>query len=222
MSLNRRRFNSLLLAALTSATGAALVPLGAAANLVEGRDWRPLELPQPPSDPSKIEVLEFFSYGCPHCKDFHPLVMAWAKKLPRDVVFRRVPVSFGRAAWANLGRLFHSLEATGDLARLDDSAFRAIHEERTNLYTRDAILAWVKRQGVDGSRFGSVFDSFGVNTRLTRDEQLEKNYKVRGVPLLTVGGRYAVTGQTAKGLADLLPIADGLIARARGEGTVKR
>jgi thiol:disulfide interchange protein DsbA len=75
---------------------------------------------------------------------------------------------------------------------------------------------------VDGNSFGSVFDSFGVNTRLARDGQLEKNYKVRGVPLLTVGGRYAVTGQTAKGLADLLPIADGLIARARGEGTVKR
>ncbi len=219
MKLTRRDFNRLLFAGLA---GAALPVSSAPPPLAEGRDYEPIVPALPGESPGRIEVLEFFSYGCPHCKDFHPLVMAWAKKLPRDVVFRRVPVSFGRAAWANLGRLFHSLEATGDLARLDDSAFRAIHEERTNLYTRDAILAWVKRQGVDGSRFGSVFDSFGVNTRLTRDEQLEKNYKVRGVPLLTVGGRYAVTGQTAKGLADLLPIADGLIARARGEGTVKR
>jgi thiol:disulfide interchange protein DsbA len=219
MRLTRRDFNRLLFAGLA---GAALPVSSAPPALVEGRDYEPILPAQPGESPGRIEVLEFFSYGCPHCKDFHPLVMAWAKKLPMDVVFRRVPVSFGRAAWANLGRLFHSLEATGDLARLDDSAFRAIHEERANLYTRDAILAWVKRQGVDGNSFGSVFDSFGVNTRLARDGQLEKNYKVRGVPLLTVGGRYAVTGQTAKGLADLLPIADGLIARARGEGTVKR
>jgi thiol:disulfide interchange protein DsbA len=80
----------------------------------------------------------------------------------------------------------------------------------------------VKRQGVDQKRFADAFESFGINTRLSRDEQLVKNYKVQGVPLLTVGGRYAVTGQAAKGLADLLLIADGLIARVRGEGSAKR
>jgi thiol:disulfide interchange protein DsbA len=219
MKLTRRDFNRILLAGLAGAP----LPLSAAPPpLVEGRDYEPIMPPQPGESPGKIEVLEFFSFGCPHCKDFHPLVSAWAAKLPRDVSFQRIPVSFGRAAWSNLARLYHSLDAIGELARLDMPAFRAIHDERTNLYTPDAILAWVKRQGVDQKRFTDAFESFGINTRLARDEQLVKNYKVQGVPLLTVGGRYAVTGQAARSLADLLPIADGLIARARGDGRARR
>lgn len=211
MSLNRRAFNRFLLAGLA---GAAL-PL-AAAPLVEGRDYVSIVPPQPGEAPGKIEVLEFFSYGCPHCKDFHPLVMAWAARLPGDTRFRRVPVTFGRAAWANLARLYYSLEATGDLARLDMAVFRAVHDERANLYSPAAILAWVQRQGVDKKRFSAAFDSFGSQTRLARDDRLVKNYKVGGVPLLTVGGRYAVTGQATRALADQLPIADRLIELTRG------
>lgn len=219
MKLTRRAFNRILFAGLA---GAAIPLVAAPPRLVEGRDYEPILPPQPGEAPSRIDVLDFFSYGCPHCKDFHPLVMVWAAKLPRDVSFQRVPVSFGRAAWSNLARLYHSLDAIGELARLDVAAFRAIHDERTNLYTPDAILAWVKRQGVDQKRFADAFESFGINTRLARDESLVKNYKVQGVPLLTVGGRYAVTGQAAKSLADLLPIADGLIARVLEERKTKR
>jgi thiol:disulfide interchange protein DsbA len=213
MKLTRRDFNRFLLAGLA---GAAL-PV-AAAPLQQGRDYEPIQPPQPGESAGKIEVLEFFSYGCPHCKDFHPLVMAWAAKLPKDVSFKRVPVTFGRAAWRNLARLYHSLQATGDLVRLDTTVFRAIHEQRINLYTDKSISAWVQGQSVDAKRFAAAFESFTVNTQVARDEQLEKNYKVQGVPLLTVAGRYAVTGQAAKGLADLLPIADGLIGMARKGG----
>ena len=217
MTLTRRDFHRYLIA------GLALAALPAAATpLLEGRDYERIQPAHLGDVAGKIEVLEFFSYGCPHCKDFHPLVMAWASRLPKDVSFRRVPVSFGRAAWANLARLYRSLEAIGELARLDDAVFRAIHDTRTNLYTDKAILHWVRRQGVDEKRFSSAFQSFGVNTQLARDEQLTRSYKVQGVPLLTVAGRYAVTGQAAKGLADLLPIADGLIAMARAENRGQR
>ncbi len=211
MILTRRDFNRFLLAGLAG----AVLPV-AAAPLQSGRDYTPIQPPQP-GESGKIEVLEFFSYGCPHCKDFHPLVMAWAAKLPKDVRFKRVPVTFGRAAWTHLARLYHSLEASGDLARLDAAAFRAIHQQRINLYAPDVIQTWVKGQGVDAKRFAAAFDSFGVNAQLARDEQLAKNYKVQSVPLLTVAGRYAVIGQAVKGLPDVLPIADGLIARVRGE-----
>lgn len=215
MNTSRRDFHRFLLAGLA---GVVLPVSAAPAALVEGRDYDRIQPPQPGGSPGRIEVLEFFSYGCPHCKDFHPLVMAWAAKLPRDVSFRRVPVTFGRAAWANLARLFHSLEATGDLVRLDTAVFHAIHAQRVNLYTEQGILDWVGRQGVDARRFADTFNAFGVATRLARDEQLAKNYKVQGVPLLTVAGRYAVSGRATKGLAELLPIADGLIAMARGHG----
>jgi thiol:disulfide interchange protein DsbA len=79
-------------------------------------------------------VIEFFSYGCPHCSEFHPVVSRWAAALPADVVFKRVPVSFARPQWASLARLFYALEATGDLARLDVAVFNALHQGGAKLY----------------------------------------------------------------------------------------
>ncbi len=195
--------------------GAAALP-SFAAELQPGRDYTHIKPPPPSATPGKIEVLEFFSYGCPHCRDFHPLITAWAAKLPADVEFRRVPVSFGRAAWANLARLHHALDILGELERLDKAVFRAIHAERINLYTEKSIRQWVVRQGVEAERFAAAYGSFGVNARLSRDDQLTRSHQVRSVPLLTVGGRYAVLGEGASGYPDLLAIADRLIALARG------
>lgn len=222
MNLTRRAFHRYLLAGLAGIVLPVHSRVDRAASLVEGRDYELILPPQPGESPGRIEVLEFFSYGCPHCKDFHPLVMAWAARLPRDVSFRRVPVTFGRATWTNLARLYYGLEATGDLARLDDAVFRAIHEERLNLFTPTAIMAWVKREGVDEKRFKAAFDSFAVSTRISRNEQMVRNYRVRSVPSLTVAGRYQVTGQAARTLADLLPIADGLIEMSRRAGSPGR
>ena len=211
MNISRRQFNRLALAAL----GISVLPAGAVA-LQQDRDYTLILPPQPGDVAGQIEVLEFFSYGCPHCMEFHPLVKQWETTLPPDVNFRRVPVSFGRAAWSNLARLYYTLDNIGELARLDDAVFHAIHKQRTSLYTDKAILQWVGQQGVDEARFRAVYDSFGMNARLKRGEQLTHNHKVQGVPLLTVAGRYAVTGQSAQGYADLLHIADRLIAQARG------
>lgn len=222
MNPTRRAFNRYLLAALALTTLPVHSRVAKAAPLVEGRDYELILPPQPGESPGRIEVLEFFSYGCPHCKDFHPLVKAWAARLPRDVSFKRVPVTFGRATWTNLARLYYGLEATGDLTRLDDAVFRAIHEERINLFTPSAIMAWVKREGVDEKRFKAAFDSFGVSAQVSRSDQMVRNYRVRSVPRLTVAGRYQVTGQAARTLAELLPIADGLIEMARRAGSPGR
>ena len=222
MNLTRRAFHRYLLAALAVTALPVHSRVARATPLIEGRDYELILPPQPGDSPGRIEVIEFFSYGCPHCKDFHPLVMAWAARLPRDVSFKRVPVTFGRATWTNLTRLYYGLEATGDLARLDDAVFRAIHEERLNLFTPTAIMAWVKREGVDEKRFKAAFDSFGVSALVSRSDQMVRNYRVRSVPRLTVAGRYQVTGQAARTLADLLPIADGLIEMSRRAGSPGR
>ena len=95
-----------------------------------GKDYTPISPAQPTDDPAKIEVLEFFSYGCPHCSDFHPLISSWAAKLPGDVVLKRVPITFGRAAWANIAKLYYALEATSDLARLDTTIASACSTKR--------------------------------------------------------------------------------------------
>jgi len=210
MNFTRRQFNCVAIAAL----GSAVLP-AFAADLVRGRDYDHIDPPQPGDDPAKIEVLEFFSYGCPHCKDLNPLVSRWLTTLPEDVAFKRVPVGWGRAAWANLARLYYALEATGDLKRLDDAVFRAIHDERVSLFSEKTIADWVTRRGLDAKRFAAAYDSAGTRRMLTRGEELTRNYKVEGVPLLTVDGGYAVTALAAKGFADHLAITDGLIGLAR-------
>jgi thiol:disulfide interchange protein DsbA len=205
---SRRQFHRLVLATL------AVTALPAQAADAE---WLPITPPQLGDSPGKIEVLEFFSWGCPHCRDFNPLVSRWAEKLPKDVVFKRVPVSFGRAAWSNLARLFYALEGIGELKRLDDAVFAAIHDRRVNLYTEAAALAWVRQQGVDARRFSDTFKSFSTETRVARAEQLSRAYKIDSVPLLTVAGRYRVVSQAARGQAGLLAVADDLIDRVRKE-----
>jgi len=211
--LSRRQFHRFLLATLATAA----LPAWAA-----GPDWLPITPPQPGDSPGKIEVLEFFSWGCPHCRDFNPLVSRWAEKLPKDVVFKRVPVTFSRAAWSNLARLFYALEGIGELQRLDEAVFAAIHDRRINLYTEDSALAWVRQQGVDARRFSDAFKSFSTETRVSRAEQLSRAYKVDNVPLLTVAGRYRVVGQKAHGLPGLLAVVDELIGRVRKEAPTQR
>lgn len=220
MPLTRRQFNRAFLATLAvgglagTAAQAAVRTGTHPIQLVEGRDWSAITPPQPGEQAGKIEVLEFFSYGCPHCRDFNPLIHAWEKTLPKDVAFRRVPVTFGRAAWSMLARLFYALEASGQLARLDQAAFDAIHN-KTNLYTEQAVLSWVASQGVNSKAFRDTMYSFAVETHLARAEMLARTYKVDGVPRITVDGRYTVLGKAAKELNDLISIADSLIGRAR-------
>ncbi|MDE2584844.1 MAG: thiol:disulfide interchange protein DsbA/DsbL [Betaproteobacteria bacterium] len=183
-----------------------------------GKDYTLVEPPQATETPGKIEVIEFFSYGCPHCKDFHPLVTAWAAKQSQDVVFKRVPVTFGRAAWTTLGKLYYALETSGDLAKLDGAVFHAIHEDRTNLFDDRSIIEWVHKQGADPKKFSDAYSSFTVNSKMARAEQLARAYKVDGVPMVVVDGKYVVKGQSFQ---DVLNSADQLIAKVRSENGAK-
>jgi protein dithiol oxidoreductase (disulfide-forming) len=189
------------------------VPLRAA-QLTEGTDYRTLEPPQHTDTAGKIDVIEFFSYGCPHCNEFYPLISARAAKLPKDVVFKRVATGMGRTAWTNLAKAYYALEATGDLARLDAQIFHAIHKEHLPLFDEKTIAQWVAMHGVDRAKFVSAFDSFGVNTKLNQAEQMVENYKIDGVPSLAVAGKYVVMGNT---LEQLLSNTDALIEKVRAE-----
>lgn len=188
----------------------------AQAQLVPGRDFTVIDPAQPTDNPAKIEVLEFFSYGCPHCKDLNPSLVKWVARQPADVVVRRVPVSFGRPQWANLSKLYFALEATGDLARLDEAVFVALHEKGLRLYDERSINEWVAAQGVDMKKFADAFGSFGVAAKVRRADQMVQTYRIDGVPALTVEGKYRV--QTQSNSHDvLLAQADRIIAKARSE-----
>ena len=212
MKSARRKF-------LEVAVGATLAISLPAVAQTAGKEYLPIVPAQPTDDPAKIEVLEFFSYGCPHCADFHPLISAWAAKLPGDVVFKRVPITFGRAAWANIARLYYTLEATGDLARLDGDVFKAIHNDRINLFEEQGLLDWVAKNGVDQKKFRETFNSFGVMSKAKRGDQLAQSYKISGVPALAVDGKYMING---KDFAEQLANADKMIAKARSEKSGKK
>src|SRR5574343_1910418 len=200
---------------------AAVIALGAAVALpafAQNAPYTPIMPAQPTEYAGKIEVLEFFSYGCPHCADFNPLLTAWAAKQPADVVIKKVPITFGRAAWANIAKLYYALEVTGDLHRLEADIFKAIHVERQNLFEEKALTDWVVKKGVDGKKFAETFNSFGVMSKVKRGDQMAQAYKITGVPALAVEGKFLIGG---KDFNDTLAIADSLIAKARSEKSGK-
>lgn len=185
-----------------------------AATPTEGTEYRKIDPPQHTLSPGRIEVLEFFSYGCPHCNEFYPMVTAWAAKLPKDVVFDRVAAGLGRTAWTNLAKTYYALVSTGDMARLDAQLFHAIHEEHAPLFDEKAISEWVAKHGVDAAKFNTAFESFGVNTKANQAEDMVENYKVDGVPTLTIDGKYVVLGNNFE---QILQNADAVIAKVRAE-----
>ena len=185
------------------------------AGLTAGTDYRAIDPPQhPEAAPGKIEVLEFFSYGCPHCNEFYPMISAWAAKQPKDIVFKRVATGLGRTAWTNLAKTYYALEATGDLARLDAPLFHAIHEEHKPLFDEKAISQWMGQHGVDVAKFNTTFESFGVNTKTNQAEEMIETYKVDGVPALTVDGKYLILGNSFE---QLLSNLDAVVAKVRAE-----
>ena len=201
------------------ALGAAILPSGRAlaqANAPRaGTDFLVLNRPVPVDAPAgKIEVIEFFGYFCPHCNAFEPVLSAWIKQLPADVVFKRVPVAFSASA-APQQRLYYALEAMGLVEQLHARVFAAIHGERQNLSQVAAITDWVVKQGVDRASFTEQFNSFSVTTQATRARQLLTAYQVEGVPALGIAGRYYTDGALARSMDRVLQVVDYLTDQVR-------
>jgi protein dithiol oxidoreductase (disulfide-forming) len=207
--ISRKAFLNAFLALLASS---AAVPLHAA--ITQGRDYSVLPTPQRPDAPGKIEVIEFFSYGCPHCYELEPLIASWKKKLPPDVAFKRVAVAFGRPMWDSLGRTYYAFSDMNVLAKLDNAIFDAVHRQRLPLQDEKSITAWVGKQGIDPAKFSTAYKSFSVNTRMSQGERMVEAYQVSGVPQIVVAGKYVANGQSYD---EMLRIASELVDKARAE-----
>ena len=179
-----------------------------------GIDYREVTPPQPVESGSKIEVLEFFWYGCPHCYAFEPSLNAWTKKLPSDVVFRRVHAQF-TPQWVQHAKLFYTLDALGEVERLHRKCFDTIHGERRELLKDADMLEWAAQNGVDKAKFSDAFKSFGVAGKLQRAKQVVANYKIDGVPTLAVNGKFITSPSIASGMEKSLAVMDYLIAEER-------
>jgi thiol:disulfide interchange protein DsbA len=219
--MQRREFSlSAASMAATAALGASALPTLAQAQakaFQNGTDFLTLGKPAPIEAPAgQIEVVEFFWYNCPHCNVFEPMFDAWAKKMPKDVSVRRVPVSF-RADFEPQQRLYYVLESLGKVDELHKKVFNAIHVEKQPLSTADQITAWAEKQGIPKARFVELYNSFSISTKARKATQLQDAYAVDGVPALGIHGRYFTSGTQAKTLERSLQVADYLIAQSRGK-----
>ncbi len=176
---------------------------------------------QKTDDPSKIEIIEFFHYGCPHCRDFDPLVEAWRKKLPADVSFRHVPAIWNNAQLGGLARLFYAAKTTGDLDALHSKVFVAVQDDKQPLYTEDGAREWIEGKVADSKKFMDAYKSFGVNSMLQRADQLARAMKIQGVPSVVVEGKYLTSASLSGSHEDTLKVLDQLIARVRKERGAK-
>jgi protein dithiol oxidoreductase (disulfide-forming) len=214
--INRRELHRYAAAAaLLAATGARAQGAAAApAAPVEGRDFVRLNTPVAVPPGNKVDVVEFFSYACPHCYAFEPTLEQWVKQLPPDVAFRRVPAAFN-SVWETYAKAYYAMEAAGQLDTLHKRMFAALHVQRLRLDKDTDLAAWVGSNGGDAAKFTEAFKSFGVATKLRQGKQLAEAYKIDGVPTLGIHGRWFTSGSLAGSHERSLQVADQLIQRAR-------
>jgi thiol:disulfide interchange protein DsbA len=208
MSLKNLFLRAIAIIALGS--GAMLAPASQAAG--SSALYVTLDQAQPSDTPGKIEVLEFFAYTCPHCNAIEPMVEKWVKTLPANVVFRPVPVAFN-ASMADLQKLYYTLAAMNRLD-LHAAVFKAIHEEHKPIYTEPAILDWAAAQGLDRNKFKSTFESFGIQTAVTRANELAKNYQIEGTPSISVAGKYVTSPSMTQSYEGTIKEAQKLVEMA--------
>ena len=187
------------------------LPLAASAQQFQYGELNP---PQPVENASKIEVIEFFWYGCPHCYNLEPYIETWLKKLPPDVEFRRVPAVFN-SRWGHDAAIFYTLEAMGLLEKLHRPLFDAIHKSSLRTDSEAAFSEWLQKNGVDPKKFMDTMKSFGVQSKLRRATQQTVAYKIDGTPAMAVAGRYTVSAEQGRTQQGMLQAVDELVARAR-------
>lgn len=181
----------------------------------EGRHYQSLPVPVTTSDPERLEVVNVFSYACPHCYEFEPLVARWQAAQPADVLYRPFQAVFN-GPMENLSRAFYSAEALGVFEAVHPALFRAIHEEGHHL-TDEASVATVfeRTAGIDRETFNQTFRSFAIGTRVRQASQRTREYRVMGTPAMVVNGRYLVTA--VHGHDTMLKIVDYLLMQERAQ-----
>ena len=197
---------------------ALLFCAAAVAQPTAGKDYLVLNPAQSVEAAGKVDVTEFFWYRCPHCYNLEPVLQDWVKKLPRDVQFRRVPAIFNEE-WALDARVFFTLEATGDLARVHSGFFDAIHQQGGVRLKGDAYMKWVAewlgKNGVDIAKYDTALRSFTVETKLKRAMQMTQAYKLDGVPAIGVQGRWVVSASLVGERQAMINVTEYLTGVAR-------
>lgn len=169
--------------------------------------------PQPtPAD--KIEVIDFFWYGCPYCYQLLPLFTAWEKTQPADVQVRRIPAIL-RQEWIPDAHLYYTLELVGAAERLHTPVFEAIHRDRLLVTDMEAVRKWATANGIDRAKWDAAYNAQEVRDRVVRAVDLARDYDVRGTPVVIVDGRYQTGSGQSGSLKNVMPTVEALVKLAR-------
>ena len=199
----------------------ALLAAPLQAQPVADKEYKVINPPQKTESGKQIEVIEFFSYACPHCADFEPFLQDWVKRKPKDVAFRMVPMVF-RDSWKPLAKLYYTLEAMGALERYHMRVFDAIHKQSQTLFTDQAVIDWAVKQGLDKAKLEQTYNSFGIDAKVQRAMAMGKAYGVQFTPSVAVNGKYwtgpsMVASGGGPDMGRFFAVVDQLIAKERGK-----
>jgi thiol:disulfide interchange protein DsbA len=180
------------------------------ADVTAGKEYKLLNNPQPTTSGNKVQVQEFFFYGCSHCFHLHPELEKWAKKMPKDVELQYVPTIFNES-WEPMARTYYALEALGQVKKLHDPLFQAWNVQNIDLSDEARIADFVAKYGVDRTKFDAAYNSFALQSKIARSNQLVQAYNIRGTPTIIVDGKYSITGlmpeETIRVLDEVIQIA---------------
>jgi thiol:disulfide interchange protein DsbA len=180
----------------------------------EGEHYSRLEPPRPVSSASKVEVVEFFYYGCPVCYEAEPLVVRWLAQKGSEVQFVRVP-AVPNERWAGFARTYYALEAIGELARLNWPLYDNHHFDGRRLDEEANLLKWLAGNGVNAERFRALRDSPEVAAKVAAAKKMLEDYEIKRVPSFIVGGRYVTSARDAGTAPEMMKVVDFLVERAK-------
>jgi protein dithiol oxidoreductase (disulfide-forming) len=176
-------------------------------------DYRLIE-PQPVQSGTRIEVIDFFWYGCPHCYNLQPALEEWLKRIPSDVALRRIPAIL-RDNWAPHARIYYTLEALGELQRLHQAVYHGYHVQELHMSKPDVMAQWAERHGIAREKWTHAYNSPEVAQKVERAKTLTLDYSVQGTPSLVVDGRYLTSPAMARSEQRMIPILEDLLRIAR-------
>lgn len=207
----------LLLIASAVLTAAPLLAHAQAARAPqEGKDYTVLKTPVPTENPAKVEVLEFFQYTCPHCATFEPYLAGWKKKLPSDVDYKRIPISWDNTNVPHV-RIYYALETLGKLPEMHEKVFTAIQKNRQPLLNADQIADFMAANGIDRKQWVDTYNSFSVAAKANRAGQIWRAYKVDGTPMVAVDGRFLTAPSMVGSREGTIVVLEQLVQRARAD-----
>jgi thiol:disulfide interchange protein DsbA len=206
---------ALFLAVCLITVGAACAQTSPAVALGAGKNYREIRQ-QPVADAGRIEVIDFFFYGCPFCNELRPLLERWRKALPADVVFRRTP-TVRRDAWVPLARTYYTLELLGEVERLHEEVYKGYHDQELHMSKPDVMADWAARQGIDRQKWLQIYQSDEVTVKVEQARKLTQDYDIQGTPSLVIDGRYLTSSGMTDDVKLVVPVAEQLVQMVRSK-----